>query len=212
MRSYNAHDYSMHKETFSWKTTQKEQVEIIAHSTVSLTLSGQVITPKGDLRSQILYIGTTIDLKGIFTNFTSLSITSTSPTKKFGLYLKTSSRQLQEPHNPADKAYVSTLPEAEETQLQKLTRAVMGYESKFKQHQTGFPMEPEDFPFNMHEMDEDEPDVFEDDPQPPQEAHTPDASDPAVQPQGIPQPVPEAQPSPPANQPQSSSKGEKTDA
>ncbi len=211
MRSYNGHDYSMHKETYSWKTTPKEQVEINAVSTVLLTLSGQVITPNGDLRSQILCIGTTIELKGIFTNFTSLSITSTSPTKKFGLYLKTSSRQIQEPHDPTDKAYVSTLPEPIETQLQKLTRHVMGYESKYKQQEPGLPMEPEDFPFQMHEMDDDEPDVFEDDPIP-QDALTPQASDPAVQPQGNKQPVPEAQPSPPTDEPQSSPKGEKTDA
>ncbi len=209
MRSYNAHDYSMHKETFSWKTTPKEQIEIIAHSTVSLTLSGQVITPKGDLRSQILYIGTTIDLKGIFTNFTSLSITSTSPTKKFGLYLKTSSRQLEEPHNPHDKAYISTLPEPKETQVQRLTRIVTGQEKPFPA-QHGYSMEPEDMPFNLHEMDDDEADWFEDDPLPPQDAHTPNASDPAVQPQGTKQPVPEAQPSPPVEQPEADTSGQKT--
>ena len=64
-------------------------------------------------------------------------------------------------------------------------------------------MEPEDFPFD-YAIDDDARDIFDDTPQ---DAHIPQASDPAVQPQGISQPVPEAQPSPPTNEPQTNDKG-----
>ena len=40
-------------------------------------------------------------------------------------------------------------------------------------------MEPENFPFDKYVIDDDERDIF--DPTPPQDAHTPQASDPAVQ-------------------------------
>ncbi len=209
MRSYNGHEYSMHSEEYKWKVTPREQIEIIAHSTVPLTLSGSVITPDGSMRTQILHCGNSIDLKGLFTNFTSLKIRSSSKTKQFGFYIKTSARQLEEPHNPADKAYISTLPEPKETRIQSLIREAAGIEAPIP-HAFGPSMEPEDMPFNMHEMHDDEPNVFEDDPIPPQEAHTPNATDPAVQPQGTNQPVPEAQPTPPVEQPQADISGQKT--
>ncbi len=208
MRSYNGHEYSMHSGTYSWKTTPKEQITIIAHSSVPLTLSGQVLTPDGGLRTQILYCGNSIDLTGLFTNFTSLKITSSHTTKKFGFYIKSSARQLQEPHNPADKPYIATLPEPEETQVQKLTRTVLGLQSKKLQHVPGYSMEPEEMPYSgLYSMEDDDLDIFEDDPIP-QDAHIPEASDPAVQPQGNPQPEAEPQPSPPTNEPKTNDKGQ----
>ena len=212
MRSYNAHDISNFKGSHTFAVSTKEQIEIIAHSTQILTLSGETTDHDGVVRSLIVATGSSIDLKGIFYNFRSLKIIAPSPTVKFGLMVKTSARQLEEPHDPSKPSLYATLPETEETTLQRMVKTVQGYASDIKndpplqgQHSRGT-MEPENFPFDKYVIDDDERDIF--DPTPPQDAHTPQASDPAVQPQGVQPTAAEPQPSPPTNEPQTNDKGQ----
>ncbi len=113
--------------------------------------------------------------------------------------------------------FFATLPEPEETTLQRMVAAVQGYSREVKNE--GFlqdsqfrgTMEPENFPFDTHVIDDDAPDIFSE-PSPPEDAATPKASDPAVQPQGHNQPASETQPSPPADKPKDNAKGQKSDA
>ena len=213
MRSYNAHEIANFKGSHTFAVSPKEQIEIFAQSTQMLTLSGETSDDKGVVRSIIIKTGTSIDLKGIFLNFRSLKIHSSSPTVKFGLLVKTSARQLQEPHDPTKPSLFATLPEAEETTLQRMVKTVQGYASEVQKDpnlqnsQYRGTMEPENFPFDSYVLDDNDPDIF-DDPIPPQDAHIPKASDPAVQPQGLQSTAAEPQPSPPTNEPQTNDKGQ----
>ncbi len=204
MRSFNGHNMANFKGSHTISVSPREQVEIYAASTQILTLVGDSVDYEGVIRPVILRTGTLIDLKAVFHNFNCLRITSPSPTVKFGLMLKTTSRQIEEPHDPSKPSLFATLDEKEETTLQRMVKKVTGYSQEIKNDLRGT-MEPENFPFDSYVLDDDEPDIF--DPEPPQDAHIPEASDPAVQPQGIQQPVPEAQPSPPTNEPQTNDKG-----
>ncbi len=228
MRSFNGHHMANFKGSHSISVSPREQIEIYAASTQVLTLSGDAekIVPKLDEKGRLQYdddnklvtkttkysvilkTGTLIDLKAVFHNFVSLRVTSPSPTVKFGLLLKTTARQIEEPHDPSKPSLFATLEGKEDTQLRKMINEVTGYRSRVKRDPPplkGTSMEPEDMPFQGYVLDDDDRDIF--DPEPPQDAQIPQASDPAVQPQGIEQPVPEAQPSPPANEPQTNDKG-----
>ncbi len=199
MRSFNGQHMANFKSSHSFSVSPKEQIEIYAASTQTLTLAGDAVDEQGVIRPVILKTGTHIELKAIFENFTCLRITAPSPSVKFGLLVKTAARQLEEPHDPSAVSLFASLPEKTETGLQRMIKSVTGYGSESRsdlqpQSERGT-MEPEDFPWTSH-ISDDVPDIFDDTPQ---DAHTPQASDPAVQPQGEEAPVPEAQPSPPTD-------------
>ena len=207
MRSFNGHEMANFKSSHTISISPREQIEIYAASTQILTLAGDTVDEDGVVRSVILKTGSHIDLKAVFHNFVSLRITAPSPTVKFGLLLKTSARQLEEPHDPSEESLFATLDAVEETALQRMVNKVTGYSQSARndlqpQTERGT-MEPEDFPFD-YAIDDDAQDIFDDTPQ---DAHTPQASDPAVQPQGVQSTASETQPSPPTNEPQTNDKG-----